>query len=91
MTYYNQLRDFVIENDEECKKDLDFWYKSENNPLTINHILAYCKNQEVCCEFYSSAITIFWEKNYKRIKIDFLKPLSEQEEACEQILNFLKG
>jgi hypothetical protein len=22
MTYYNQLRDFVMENDEECRKDL---------------------------------------------------------------------
>lgn len=84
MTYYNQLRDFVME-DRECAMDLVRhngveWVSKKD--LSINHILAILQKNN---RLYSH---IFWDILWN---INFLTPLSEQEEVCEQILNFLKG
>ena len=47
------------------------------NDLAINHIIHFLKNKEICSEFWEWKICIFWEKEYKRINIDFLKNLNK--------------
>ncbi len=74
-----------MENDEECKKDLVRYNGVEwvvRKDLTINHILAILQKNN---RLYSH---IFWDILWH---IDFLKSLQVQEEACKQILIFLKG
>ena len=77
-----------------------FWIQYKHleviwNDLTINHILAYCKNKKYLAELSTSWILhIFqtdWEKRQAYIQIDLLKNFSEQQQSCKQILDFLNN
>ncbi len=104
INYHDKLREKIME-DSECRENLynkptfkDYILNNENTlwkakgkyELNINHILHFCNNK------WLVVIIGFWEfviknKNDEEvfIKIDFLKSLSEQQEACKQILEFL--
>jgi len=84
--YYEKLRSLLCEI-EEIKEDLYAWISSTQKweifyDIELRHILWYMKNNE-----------IQFQDNKKVIKIillcNFSKPLSEQEESCEKIYNYL--
>lgn len=82
--YYEKLRELICK-EEEVKKDLlhefPLYLVHEEFPLELRHIFWYMKSKWV--KFDDN----WWLQVLSRINYEL--PLSEQEEACEAIYNYL--
>lgn len=85
MNNYKKLRELICD-EEEIRNDLYVWYNihwcgEEFEYVELRHILWYMKSKWV--KFDDN----WWLPVLSRINYEL--PLSEQEEACERVYNYL--